>query len=232
MNNKYIIEVKISPFPELNFSLGFYTERGNGLLWIESKDLVKVTDIRGVRYFALLDYPMTRGHLMCSVVLRDKEPLWNGRENVYNVYTGITLGNCLCKGGEITVCNGYEFSFSQADDIPKDINAKIYYGLIKEWVIGYEHITEEMVKRNLKITPAGPMTDTLFDVVPGDRFTVLVPCNDFLTPKKDNGFGGKIPFDTSLMGANGDYTLTVDEIAYKVYGEFITVDGRLSFNVE
>lgn len=65
--------------------------------------------------------------------------------------------------------------------------------------------------------------------VPAGSFTVvLVPSESGLTVTKDDGFGGKVPFELDNgidgSGANGA-TVTLGENTYKVYGEFNLVDG-------
>ena len=227
INPNYIIEVNVKAPDnrELDYSLEFYVERPFSVN-IEKRELVRIMTEEGERFFAFIDADFGRGHLMCGVKIRDKEPLFNGREQIFNAYTGITIGNCLCKGGEVTNCCGYEISFNAVEDIPKDLFARIYYGVIKESVPAYEFITEDMAGE-LKEAPVGRMEKTKVVVADGDKLVVLLPCNEFLTAYKDNGFGGKDVFGTSLMGANGDIVLRVKGIDYKVFGEFMTVPGDM-----
>lgn len=230
MNTKYIIEVgvKAPNGVEPDYSLEFYVEREQTVV-LDKSELVRVITDNGERYFALLDLNMKRGHLMCCVRVKDNEPLFE-RTQEFRVYTGITLGGCLCKREEVTRCGGYTFMFNAMEDVPKDINALIYYGVIKD-NISYNDITENIL-RALEKRKEGVMARTQIEVQAGDRVAILVPSNSLLIPKKDNGFGSKVAFDTSVMGVNGEIKVVANSIEYRVYGELMTVDGNLYFYID
>lgn len=225
----YIIEVKIDERLDVQ-SLEFYIERGGEHVFKDAADLVRIDTEEGTRKFALID-GMSRGHLMCCVNAVDHEPLWEGRPQVFRMYTGITIGACMCDDGRTTSCGGYEFGFKIVNDIPKDSSARIYVGAVKSYVTDYSYITEGMVKEYCSVLPVEPV-ETSLEVVAGDRVVVLAPRNENLIAKKGDGFGGKMPFDTGFMGANGDVILRIGHIDYKVYGEFMTVDGNIIISIE
>lgn len=230
MNTKYIIEVSVKApdGAEPDYSLEFYVEREHTVM-LDKSELVRVITDSGERFFALLDLDMKRGHLMCCVRVKDNEPLFE-RTQEFRVYTGITLGSCLCKHQEVTQCGGYTFTFNAVDDVPKDINALIYYGVIKD-NISYNEITENTL-RALDKMKEGALGRTQIEASAGDRVVILVPSNSLLIPRKDNGFGSKVAFDTSVMGANGETKVIANGIEYRVYGELMTVDGNLYIYID
>jgi hypothetical protein len=61
---------------------------------------------------------------------------------------------------------------------------------------------------------------------------VLIPSSYNYVATKDNGIGGKVPFDTSIMGCNGEKSVKVDGVTYRIYGEFMTVGGELFIYVD
>lgn len=230
INTGYIIEVGINAFEGVirDYSLEFYIERGENTISYNSDRLVRVDTEKGARYFAYVDSTLLgRGNLMCRVTIFDKEALFPERQMVYTLFTGIVIGDCLCSCGVVERCGDYEFSFSCVENIPKDVNAKVYYGVIKDWVIGYEYITEEMAEALVATSTENLIESVVIPVSKGDKLAILVPCSEFITPKKDDGFGGKLPFNTSLMGVNGDLRIRIGHIDYRIYGEFFTVEGEV-----
>ena len=113
-------------------------------------------------------------------------------------------------------------------DIPADY-APFYIGAVKE-VDDYAEITAEMVK-GLEMCNARTQYKEL-EAEEGDRVVVAVPYDKrMLVAYKDNGIGGMMPWSTSVMGANG-ITLMIGEIPYRVFGEFMTVGGKLKIYIE
>ena len=51
------------------------------------------------------------------------------------------------------------------------------------------------------------------------------------TVTKDNGFGGKMPFDEETAGANG-IDITINTVAYKLYGEILNAQGETFIYVD
>jgi hypothetical protein len=52
-----------------------------------------------------------------------------------------------------------------------------------------------------------------------------------MTATKDNGWGEKIPFSTTVMGANG-IPMTFNDEEFLVYGEFCIVHGNYKIYIE
>ena len=211
-----------------DFSLEFYVERGGQRVSYDKNNLVRIETEEGARFYAFVDsYIVGRGNLMCAVTMCDKEPLFPERKVEFVAFTGVMVGGCNCAHTKVTRCGDFEFSFSCVEDIPKDTMAGVYCGIIKEQITGYEYITEAMVKRDLTFATIENVENVTISVAPGDKVVILVPLNDTIVPMKDNGFGGKMAFDTKLMGANGDVILRIGYVDYKVYGEFMTVAGDI-----
>lgn len=231
MKGTYIIEVKFkNAAGEMPACvLDFYVNKGGERLTLSSESLVRITTEDGERFFLFLNsMKFPHGRLMCRVSVVDDEPLVE-RPLSIEVPTGIIIGNCNEGAGEVTRCGDYEFGFGLVDDVPKDINARIYIGVIKDWVTGYEHITEEMIQGVLTEFPVGAV-ETNINVIMGDKVVALIPCNEHLTARKGDGFGGKVPFG-GFMSSNGEIVLRVNGIDYKVYGEMMTVNGEMEIFV-
>lgn len=210
-------------------SIEFYIERDKSIK-IYKEDLIKVFRGNDVEYYAPVDTNrLGRGHLMARVEFADKEIMYPEgiRPVVVSGFTGYTIP-CMGEGNTIS-CGGYTVSFEKVSDIPKNEGTKIYVGSVKKWVTGYEYITEEMIK-NLAQREVKSFQDVL-PVEAGDRFVIAIPKDWDLEAYKDNGFWGKVPFSTTIMGANG-MELKINDISYKIYGEFITVGGNIKIYIE
>lgn len=218
------IILKIGGISDLDCSLEFYIERENALRF-KKEELTRVLVENGdAEYYALIDADLLgRGHLMCRVEIVDKEMTWceKTRPVVVTGFTGYTIP-CMGEGRSIS-CGDYVVSFEKVSDVPVNVDAKIYIGSVKEWITGYEYLTETMVKGLSAKNVAAERY--MFNVTQGDRLVVAVPYDRDLKACKDNGFGEMMPFSTSVMGANGDIELVIDGVRYKIYGEFITVSG-------
>ena len=200
-------------------SVEFYIEREKTIKFLK-EDLIKVYKDEGIEYYAPVNAnELGRGHLMAAVEFEDKEPMYpgGGRRVVVSGYTGYTIP-CMGEGNTIS-CGGYEVSFKREQNIPKS-DVVIYYGIgdlenpdIRE-LNGVKEINEIDFSFN-----AG---DSIVVAVPKDRGTVA---------KKDNGFGGRIEFSEKIKGANGK-EMTLNGMAYKIYGEFMVVKGNLKVYIE
>jgi hypothetical protein len=210
-------------------SVEFYIEREKTIKFLK-EDLIKVYKDEGIEYYAPVNAnELGRGHLMAAVEFEDREPMYpgGGRRVVVSGFTGYTIP-CMGEGNTIS-CGDYEVIFKKVKDIPKNEGTKIFVGSVKKRVIGYEYITEEMVKE--LASHEVEQMEQILNVEGGDRLVVAIPADRDLVAYKDNGFGGKVPFSTSVMGANG-LELKIDDIRYKIYGEFITVGGELKIYIE
>lgn len=215
---------------DLNFSLDFYVERGRGIHY-EKDDLIKVVDGGETRYYAIIDSDIVgRGRLLCRAAILEE---WQGHRKkvVLTEYTGVSIG-------EYASLWSYKFRYryrlrftTEAGGILKpDADAYIFYGKIVDSISSYNEITEDMLVapgNTITKVAAGYLGKTGLEVQAGDRMVVIIPAESPLRALKDDGIGGKVAFDTSIMGANGEVSLQVEEKPYKIYGEFLTVGGTL-----
>lgn len=210
-----------------DYVIHFYIERDKAITF-KKDELVRVYPEDGVKYYAMID-GLERGRLMCRVEVVDHEAYWTTKKRpvVISGYTGYDIG--LCGGeGKTLNCVGYGVTFKAVQDIPVDY-APFYIGVVKN-ISNYAEITAEMVK-GLESCSARTQYKEL-QVVGGDRVVVAVPYDQrMLVVYKDNGIGGLMPWSTSVMGANG-IVLMIDDIPYRVFGEFMTVGGKVKICIE
>ena len=64
-----------------------------------------------------------------------------------------------------------------------------------------------------------------------DYICVVVPASKNYKVTKDNGIGGKVPFDEDTAGANG-IDITINSVAYKLYGEILLSQGEIFIYVD
>lgn len=210
-------------------SVEFYIEREKSIK-IDKEDFIKVFRNNAVEYYLPVDVNyLGRGHLMAAVEFVDRELAYPGKERRVTVsgYTGYSIP-CMGEGNTIS-CGEYEITFKKEKDIPKNEGTKIYVGAT-ERVVGYEYITEKMIK-NLAQYDVKAMELSLLAQA-GERFVVAIPFDRELKAYKDNGFGGRVPFSENPMGANGNIEVEVDGVRHKIYGEFFTTTGNLKIYIE
>ena len=118
------------------------------------------------------------------------------------------------------------------------VGGTMYYGYLSSSA-GFQsvkNITADMLEEDSIIAADASAVGAIsLGNVPAGSFTVvLVPSESGLTVTKDDGFGGKVPFELDNgiagSGANGA-TVTLGENTYKVYGEFNLVDGATSVHI-
>lgn len=200
-----------------DYVIRFYIERDK-VVSFKKSELVKVFPEEGVQYYALIDADkIGRGHLMCRVEITDKEAYWNGRVRpvVISGYTGYDVGVCEGEGRTIE-CNGYRVSFVRKVDVPKNMRG-VFAGVTK---VSFADLAEDVILR----FPARSEQSFTIDALPGERIIVAVPY-DGEEATKDDGFGGKMPFETEVDGANAK-EMYVDGVLYRIYGEISIVGGK------
>ena len=117
-----------------------------------------------------------------------------------------------------------------------DITAQMYYGILDPKEVGNIHsfkdITFEMVTRDDFIsTKPGERALSIGHVEQGQLIVIAIPVIFDLVANKDDGFGGRIEFDESIIGANGlDVEFNGDD--YRLYGEFVIVGGYRTIFIE
>lgn len=101
-------------------------------------------------------------------------------------------------------------------------------------VIPFNQITEAMILKGVtdgKLTKSAPHTlkkeslGKYTQTAVGDYAIVVVPTSKNYTVTKDNGLGGKVPFDEDTSGANG-IDITVNTVPCKLYGEILIAQGE------
>lgn len=248
----YIIEVGIETcksdidLANLDFTLEFFVYANRKVTYAKS-DLVRVQTQAGDRYYALLDSALVgSGMLRCRARISDKVRRWeNGvRPVILTAYTGKVIGcmtqnddyYCSCGDASQDFDEGYRLSFNFVYGLPKADVAYIIYGSISDEVHGFGEITQEMLvnpNNNIISVAAESLGKTpISGLEAGDKLLVLVPADSSKIARKDDGIGGKMAFDTTIMGSNGDVSLDVDGVPYKVYGEFMTTNGEMFIYVD
>lgn len=155
-------------------------------------------------------------------------------ENTGTERSGVVTFACLGESGEKTV----DVSVKQAaGEIVPEEPKSMYYGYISKDLrqkynltnsIGYSGVTGECILEavdlgTIKKIDAGSMDKTSFGVVPKNSFLLIaVPSGEYVATM-DNGIGGKVPFSVSPY-SNGEYTVTIDGIAYSLYGDYVPID--------
>lgn len=123
-------------------------------------------------------------------------------------------------------------SFTSDPDSPEG-PLPMYYGYIPfikgVSPTGYDKITGDYILQCVedgtikKIDEAKTMGKTSFGVVPKySLLLIAVPSGEYVVTM-DNGIGGKVPFSVSPY-SNGEYTVTIDGIAYSLYGEYTSIN--------
>ena len=125
------------------------------------------------------------------------------------------------------------------NNIDTDTTPYMYYGRLPiadvgGRVIQYNAITEAMILKGAadgKLTKSTPhvLGKTSLGLASttanGDYQIIVVPAAKKYTVTKDNGFGGKVPFDEDISGANG-IDITINTVSCKLYGEMLSAQGE------
>ena len=123
---------------------------------------------------------------------------------------------------------------------PSDPTEYMYYGRLTLDEVGgrpinYNQITSTMITTGANVTKTTPKTmgKTGFGVGNTyDHLIVVVPASKKYTVTKDNGFGGKMPFDEDLFGSSNGISININGVDYLLYGEAMTVSGQLFFYID
>ena len=128
------------------------------------------------------------------------------------------------------------------NNIDVDTTAYMWYGRLSfaevgSQVIQYNAITADMILKGTQLTKTTPKTlgktsvgdyDATAD---NDYVCVVVPAFKNYKVTKDNGIGGKVIFDEDTAGANG-IDITINSVAYKLYGEILLSQGEMFIYVD
>lgn len=241
----YMVQVSIDsyrgvPMKDLDFTLEFYVYPNRREVFRKS-DLVSIAMESGSQYVAMLDTRrLGSGTLLCNVRIADPESRFPGgsRPVLLKCHTGKVIGSCRQPAYPVMHDwqEGYKVDFNFLWALPKPEVAYIFYGKFIDQINSFDELTPEMLvspENKIISVPAGKMGKTpISDIVAGNKVLVLIPSDYGYVATKDNGIGGKVPFDTSIMGCNGEKQITVDGSTYNIYGEFMTVSGELFIYVD
>ena len=123
---------------------------------------------------------------------------------------------------------------------PTEPTEYMYYGRLTLDEVGgrpinYNQITSTMITTGANVTKTTPKTmgKTGFGVGNTyDHLIVVVPASKRYTVTKDNGFGGKMPFDEDLFGSSNGIPMNINGVDYLLYGEAMTAAGQLFFYID
>ena len=227
---------------DMDFSLEFYVH-ANRRKRVSKNDLIRIDRTDGSSaFFVLLDTrTLGAGALMCNVYISDPESRWKGGRRPVMICrnTGCGIGSSPKSPKDAIQSDwieGYKIDFNQVWSIPKPEVAYIFYGKFVDKITSFDDLTPEMLlspDNTIVSVSAGKMGKTpISDIIAGNKVIVLIPSDYGYVATKDNGIGGKVPFDTSIMGCNGEKQIVVDGQPYKIYGEFMTVSGELFIYVD
>lgn len=128
------------------------------------------------------------------------------------------------------------------NNVDIDTTPKMWYGRLSIQEVGgsviqYNAITADMIKNGAAVTKTTPKTlgktslGLASTTAEMDYQIVVVPKANNYVVTKDNGLGGKTVFSTETAGANG-IDITIDTVAYKLYGEVLIAQGETFIYVD
>lgn len=244
----YIIQVQVETCKtdvvpaDLDFEVDFYVY-ANRRVHFSKREMVRVAREDSDWYFCLLESAAVgQGELRARVTIKDPVSQWNGgkRPVIIDRSTGKRIGKCQTQDWGASGCDGYDegyrVTFNFVYGLPKAEVAYIFYGHLVDKIMSYADITQDMLvspENHIVSVAAGKMGKTSVGrMAEGARVVVLIPEDTAFVATKDNGIGGKVKFSESIMGANGNYTMTVDGTVYRVYGELLTTEGEMFVYVD
>ena len=222
---------------DMGFDLEFYVH-ANRRVPVQKDELIRIDRNDGTSmFFVMLDTrTLGTGALMCNIRIADPEARWKGgkRPVLLQRNTGCGVGGAedsprhsIQKEWE----EGYKVDFNTVWSIPKAEVAYIFYGHLINRLTSYADITQEMLlspENHILSVASGKMGKTSCGVMEeGDKVVVLIPDDTSYSATKDNGFGGQMPFNTQLLGSNGENIVEIDGVRYRAYGEMMTTEGEM-----
>lgn len=243
----YMVQVNIdsyrgTPMKDLDFTLEFYVH-ANRRETFRKSDLIHIgMENSADMYVAMLDSRrLGTGPLMCNVSIKDAEPKWPGgaRPVMLKRNTGKVVGESYRLNpysAQKDYVEGYKVDFNFLWVLPKPEVGYVFYGHLVNQLTSYAEITADMLvspENNILSISAGKMGKTSCGVMEeGDKVVVLIPVDTSYVATKDNGFGGKMPFNTQLLGSNGENIVEIDGVQYRAYGEMMTTEGEMFVYVD
>ena len=177
-----------------------------------------------------------------------------GKDGVNAVNPNFTIGTVTTlepdESATVTLSGTYpnlvlNFGIPRGSGQTVDTTEYMYYGRLPisdvgGRVIQFNQITEAMI---LKGATDGKLTKSIphalkkeslgkySQTAMGDYQIVVVPTAKNYTVTKDNGLGGKSPFDEETSGANG-IDIIVNSVPCKLYGEILIAQGETFIYVD
>ena len=227
------------PMQALDFGLEFYCHSNRREKF--RKEQLSGVELQGeVSYYAQINTGyIGSGKLRCDVLISSPEPQWEGgiRPIVVKCDLGFPVGvfGCQKKKTEVDSKQGYVITFEVVNEVPKSESASMFYGRISNPISSFSELTVGMlVSPDNSITKAlaAPLGKTPIGVSEGDKVVILLPFDSEFAAYKDNGMGTKVPFDSTIMGSNGNQSVVINGEVYKVFGELILASGIIYVYIE
>lgn len=207
------IQVKLSKAPSVNQNVAITLNNGNASV---DKTTLTFTPSNYNTYQAIT---VTGTHLAGN---------FNNNQCVLTFKSKKTVATKTCT---VTVNN------IDADTTPYMWYGRLSIAEVGGKIIPYSQITAAMITGSSNLTKTTPKTlgktslGLASTTAEGDYQIVVVPTAKNYTVTKDNGLGGKVPFDTETAGANG-IDITINTVAYKLYGEILNAQGETFIYVD
>ena len=222
---------------DMDFSLEFYVH-ANRRKAVSKSELIRIDRNDGTSmFFVTLDTrTLGRGTIMCNIRISDPEAKWNGgrRPVLLQRNTGCGAGGAS-DSPQYSIQReweeGYKVDFNTVWSIPMSDMAYIFYGHLVNQLTSYSNITQDMLlspENHIVSVASGKLGKTSCGVMEeGDKVVVLIPVTSEYKATKDNGFGGQMPFNTQLLGSNGENLVTIDGVQYRAYGGRRATEGEM-----
>ena len=207
------IQVKLSTAPSVNQNISIILSNGNA-----SVDKTTLT-FTPSNYNTYQTITVTGTHLAGN---------FNNNQCVLTFKSKKTVATKTCT---VTVNN------IDADTTPYMWYGRLSFAEVGNRVIQYNAITSNMILNGTQLTKTNPKTLGKTSVgdydatAENDYICVVVPASKNYKVTKDNGIGGKVPFDEDTAGANG-IDITINSVAYKLYGEILLSQGEIFIYVD
>ena len=207
------IQVKLSKAPSVNQNVAITLNNGNASV---DKTTLTFTPQNYNTYQAI---KVTGTHLAGN---------FNNNQCVLTFKSKKTVATKTCT---VTVNN------IDADTTPYMWYGRLSIAEVGGRIIPYSQITAAMITGSSNLTKTTPKTlgkthlGLASETATGDYQVIVVPKAKNYTVTKDDGFGGKVPFDEDTAGANG-IDITINTVAYKLYGEILNAQGTTYIYVD
>ena len=244
----YLIKVQVDGWGgqctrDLDFDLSFFVYR-NRRIELAKGQLVHVERGGQDLYYAAVDSRlMGEGAMKVAVTIHQQvnSEQVAVRDVVLEAQTAIRIGRdsnnyTCCEEVCVMREQGYTVILSAVSDIPASDVVYAYYAVVKAEIASLAELTEAMLDEAgmhaLSIDGLTKNRISFGALTAGDKALVLIPSDSGIRALKDDGLGGRAPFDTAILGSNGEQEMAYKGGIYALYGEMVTADGELYFYLE